>query len=134
MSSQLEDTEDLGNESIDTEDVNNELINELVNGLKEMREERDYFRRLFENEQQERRELQNILFEKLGVIAKEKEQEYDLEKLEPVRKFYSLSSLRKQAEAEARKNTGIVGKNEMTEAERLFQEQLDKANKSEKAS
>ncbi len=95
----------------------------------EFRAQRDFFRSLFEQEREERQKLQNILFEKLGVMAVEKQQEVDLENMEPVRKFYSLSSLRRQAEDEARKKAGVAKGNEMTEAERLFQEQLDRANK-----
>jgi len=89
------------------------------------------YKKLFEEEREDRRRIQEILFEKLGVIAESRREEVNIEGMKPVQRFHTLSSIRRKAEEEARKAAGVAVGDEMTEAERLFQENLNWANRKE---
>ena len=97
--------------------------------IESLRRENEFLRGLLREEREDRRRLQEILFERLGVIAKSENEQIEVEAMKPIQRFNTLSSIRKRAEEEARKAAGVIGKNEMTDAERIFQENLDKVNK-----
>lgn len=59
------------------------------------------------------------------MIASERKEEIDLSEMKPVQRFKTLSSIRRKAEEESR----LAAQGEMTEAERIFQENLDKVSR-----
>ena len=102
--------------------------------ISSLREENAFLKGLLKEEREDKRRMQEILFEKLRVIAESRSEEIKLDEMKPIQRFHTLSSMRRRAEEEARKQAGIIEKNEMTEAEKIFQENLDKANRKESVS